>query len=227
LENAVLRLTNLRPVIFLLLLLSINCNQDQRPAQQTATPVNPSPGNTLKDSSALITAAGTGDLDQVRDLLDAGADVNVKGAGGRTPLMEACYAGHTQVVRVLLDNGANVSLKKSDGATALAFAEGGKHQEIIQMLEQVGQLLTASGKGDLKEVKTLIDKGTCVNARGVDGRTALMEAAYGGHTEVVRLLLEKGADVTTIKDDGATALSLTQDASHRDIHQMLLDKGAK
>ena len=213
-------------IVLFSLVLSISCNQDQRRTQQTARPGTTTPRRTV-NSSALITAAFSGDLNQVNDLLAAGADVNVKGADGRTPLMEACYGGHAQVVHVLLDHGANVSFKKNDGATALAFAQGGKHQEIVQMLDQVGQLITASGKGDQKEVKALIDKGASVNARGQDGRTALMEAAYGGHTEVVKLLLEKGADVTAVKDDGATALSLTQDASHREIHQILLDKGAK
>jgi ankyrin repeat protein len=222
-----LRTNSFLVTILFLLALSISCNQDHRPAYQTATPVKPSPGNTLKDSSALITAAAAGDLNQVKELLVAGADVNVKGGDGRTPLMEACYAGNTQIVRLLLDKGANVGLKKNDGATAFSFAQGGNSQEIIQMLDQVGQLLSASGKGDVKEVRALIDKGASVNARGEDGRTALMEAAYGGHTEVVKLLLEKGADVTPVKDDGATALSLTQGASHRDIQQMLMDKGAK
>ena len=39
----------------------------------------------------------------------------------------------------------------------------------------------------------LLDKDAEVNAKRIDGATALMVASQNGHREVVRALLEKGA----------------------------------
>jgi ankyrin repeat protein len=214
--------------IAILLATSAACRRNNKPANQKV-PVQEKATTTDQSgkSVGLILAAATGDTGKVKVLLDSGADANVKGGDGRTPLMEAAYAGHTEIARLLLDKGANIDLKKTDGATAISFARGRNDKALIEMFDQVNQLLAASAKGDVNAVKELLDKGASVNARGDKNRTALMEAAYGGHTEVVRLLLDKGADVTPQKDDGATALSLTQASSHKEIVEMLTQKGAK
>ncbi len=76
------------------------------------------------DRGALQAAAGSGRLDVVRMLIDAGADVNRRDrATGRTPLHAAVAAGPSgdapDIVTVLLTAGADVNATTSDGATAL------------------------------------------------------------------------------------------------------------
>ena len=66
-------------------------------------------------------------------------------------------------------------------------------------------LIKASERGDLPQVKRLLAKGAEVNAKTEfsitaliwpkDGRTALMAASERGHREVVQLLLATGAEV--------------------------------
>jgi ankyrin repeat protein len=214
--------------IAILLATSAACRKGNNSANQNAAvPEKAAAYEQTKKSIGLISAAGSGNTAKVKEMLESGADVNVKGSDGRTPLMEAAYAGNTEIARLLLDKGANIDLKKNDGATAIAFARGRSDKQLLEMFDQVNQLLAASAKGDVKAVKELLDKGASVNARGDKNRTALMEATYGGHTEVVKLLLEKGADVTPQKDDGATALSLAQGTSRKEIVEMLTQKGAK
>jgi hypothetical protein len=58
----------------------------------------------------------------VAALLDAGADVNGRGAGGSTPLMMAAGYGYTDIVNLLLDRGADAHAQMSDGSNALTFA---------------------------------------------------------------------------------------------------------
>src|SRR5215470_6021696 len=65
---------------------------------------------------------------------------------------------------------------------------------------QENDLFNAAGKGDLVRVQTLLTNGTDVNAKGKNGGTALLWAAYFGQAEVVTALLDKGAEVNA-KDD--------------------------
>ena len=89
-------------------------------------------------NSDLLTAARQGDTNQVKALLDKGADVNAKDKYGDTALMGAAEAGNTDVVRVLLDKGADVNAKSKDGVTALMYAKEKNHTKIIEVLKQYG-----------------------------------------------------------------------------------------
>jgi ankyrin repeat protein len=57
--------------------------------------------------------------EKVRALLDAGAQVNTHGPGGRTALHYAATAHHQQVVDLLLARGADPTLKDDNGRPAL------------------------------------------------------------------------------------------------------------
>ena len=94
------------------------------------------------------------------------------------------------------------------------------------MIRGVEQLMVASGKGDQARVE-LLDQGVSANARGFDGRTALMEAAYGGHTDMVKALLAAAVNVTPRKGDGASALSLAEGGGYTEIVALLRSAGAQ
>jgi ankyrin repeat protein len=90
------------------------------------------------EDAALIAAARTGHPGTVRDMLAAGANVNVKDEHGNTPLIEAARNGHDDVVRTLLDSRADVRAKNDEGQTALMLAVRGGHDETGQLLRQAG-----------------------------------------------------------------------------------------
>jgi hypothetical protein len=118
-------------------------------------------------NSDLLTAAKQGDTNQVKDLLDRGADVNAKHKGGQTALMYAVIKGHTDTIKILLDKGADVNAKDMYGDTAL---------------------MEATFKGHTGTIKILLDRGADVNAKDEDGYTASMYAKERGYTEIVELL---------------------------------------
>jgi ankyrin repeat protein len=88
-------------------------------------------------------------------------------------------------------------------------------------------LIKAAGRGDLGEMKLLLDKGADVNVKDGRGWTPLMEAANRGHSEIVRLLLEKGADVNLKHQYGWTALSIAKGKDNKEIERLLKARGAK
>ena len=108
-------------------------------------------------------------------------------------------------------------------ALALALPLAAVAQDKTKLNED---LWDAVRRGDAPAVKSLLDRGADVNARGRYQMTPLFKAAERGDAGIVRLLLERGADVT-IKDTfyGATPLTWALDKSHVEVVRALIEKG--
>jgi tetratricopeptide (TPR) repeat protein len=120
--------------------------------------------------SPLMEAAFKGDLAELKRLLSAGADVNVKDDDLSTPLMVAASQGHTAIVRELLARGADINMQNKYGWTPLMLATSAKHTEIIKLL--------LSNGADLKIKKR-------------DGSTAFTIAERVGLANIFSFLAEK------------------------------------
>ena len=70
----------------------------------------------------LFEAAKSGALDQVRQLVESGADVNAVGEHNITPLLWAYFSGRTEVLKYLLSKGGNVNYDGFNEGTLLTFA---------------------------------------------------------------------------------------------------------
>ena len=86
----------------------------------------------------MIMAAKSGDVEEIRELRKAGADVNARDEGvgrGRTVLLWAAGEGHAEAIRELLTERdgkkADVNATNNLGATALKCAAGEGHAEAI------------------------------------------------------------------------------------------------
>lgn len=86
----------------------------------------------------LLEAAKDGKSDDVRTLLEEGADPNFQDNCGVTALMLAANKGHSDSVRVLLDGKADPNLPDVYGVTALMLAARNGHTESVQALLQGG-----------------------------------------------------------------------------------------
>ena len=70
-----------------------------------------------------------GNLDCIKVLIRAGANVNSINAGGHTPLHEAAYRGYEDTIKVLLLHGANHHAASNQRRTPLheACMQGTSH----------------------------------------------------------------------------------------------------
>ena len=89
--------------------------------------------------------AGSGDLEQLDELLSQGVDVNAGDRTGVTALMRAAYHGQLAMVRALIGYGADPTAKDRSGLTALMMAKHGGHDEIVEALGRFG----AQGKTEV------------------------------------------------------------------------------
>ena len=71
-------------------------------------------------------------------LIDAGADVNLKGDLDWTALMFAAMRGDVESVKNLVDAKADVDSKTKDGETPLQRAAALEYKEIIEILKKAG-----------------------------------------------------------------------------------------
>lgn len=83
----------------------------------------------------LITAATNNNLDLVKLLLQAKAQVNQVDAFKTTALMTAVSKGNPAMVALLLASGADARAKDEDGKDALALAKESGNAAIVALLE--------------------------------------------------------------------------------------------
>ncbi|CAG9981166.1 unnamed protein product [Clonostachys byssicola] len=82
--------------------------------------------------------------------------------------------------------------------------------------------------GNSKVATALIggEGNSLLNARGLSGRTILLEAVYSLDKNMVQMLLEMGADVSIPDDEGWGPLALAAFVGHDEILSLMLDRGA-
>ncbi len=162
-------------------------------------------------ASALVEAAGVGDLAKVELLLkrDVRPDWTI-GETQRTPLHEAAAFGHAKVVQALIQAAIDADLlNRIIGATdqqrrtPLHDAACGGYVDVVGILLDYGAVIDAAGmdglqpihlaviKGDDKMVEFLLARGAYVLARDIEGRTAMDYARALHHDHLSRSLEEE------------------------------------
>jgi ankyrin repeat protein len=185
-------------------------------------------------------AARSGNLETVKLLVEAGANVNAaERFRGQTALMLAAVENHASIVQELIEAGAQVNTRTLEYTFQdLVGGAGG----IIHDRPQGGltALMFAARQGSSDAADRLVAAGADLNATEPQyGFTALQTAIFNGHYALARQLLEKGAN----PNDGSLYIvmemrnlatysnrpnpaDVSQGVSHMDVAKLLLDKGA-
>lgn len=148
-------------------------------------------------------AAILGDTERVKELLEAGVDLDSRGVRGKTPLFEAALKSQVEVLRLLRDHSADVNARDDSGVTPLHVASGDGHVEVVRCLLEYGvdpnadalfgtPLHWATAWEQPEVVRGLLAHGADANARNDDGGTPLSGAIRNGNTQIAALLRAHG-----------------------------------
>ena len=86
----------------------------------------------VKSFHPLHLAAGTGDFDRIRSLLETGRSINEQDSFGATPLLIATVAGREDVVDYLLKRSADPTIEAMDGYSLLHGAAFSGKKSLIR-----------------------------------------------------------------------------------------------
>ncbi|MBO9999489.1 MAG: ankyrin repeat domain-containing protein [Cyanobacteria bacterium SID2] len=174
------------------------------------------------DITPLMYAATIGDLEIVKLLVEACADVNAKSAYGNSALFDAAFSENQKVFKYL-EPLTNIQIQLA----VKRYIKTGKTYP-PRAYEMVNTLTEQALHGNLEAVAFILSKGINVNALDSKGETALLKAIQSKKDDVVHFLLKAGAD-PNIKEQcerGRTPLIVALQEGSEKAFQMLLEARA-
>jgi hypothetical protein len=152
---------------------------------------------------SLLNLASQGKTEDLRELLNAGANINRSDYDNRTALHLAASEGHLETVQLLVDRGADVNATDRFGGTPLHDAMEARRADIASYLRSKGSHLGnrhqglvqkvchAAAAGNVSLLENVLENSflTIQQCFDYDRRTPLHLAAGNGHMEVSDLTL--------------------------------------
>lgn len=184
----------------------------------------------------LFQAVKEGKKEQVKNLIDDGANIDEIGENGNTPVMVATQTGDVELVRLFIQEDADIDQQNKHLDNVLLYASAEGNFDIVELAIEAGAdttitnrfggtaLIPAADRGHVDIVRLLLERSDVdINHINDLHWTALLEAVILGnggkqHQEIVALLLEHGADPSINDEEGVTAL---QHARERGFSEMV------
>ena len=150
------------------------------------------------------------DLEEVKKLIEEGADVNYSRlivVSRETPIVLASREGYVDIVKELINNGADIN-------------------GVIEVTK-ISPIFIAASKGHIECVELLLNHGVDINDRGTQyNLTPLIGAIGDRRDDMIDFLISKGADVNKGDRDGLTPLMYAVDAKNLSAAAKLIAAGA-
>jgi len=191
------------------------------------------------DESRVADAVRGRNMEMLKSLIAAKADVNAPLPDGSTALAWAAYEDDTAAVELLLNAHAKAAVADEYGETPLSLASANGNAAIVKKLLEAGAdanaarwngetpLMLASRAGNPAAVQLLLERGAKADAvEARKGQNALMWAAAEGHAEACALLLKSGASPNSTSKGGFSPLIFAVESGDSKTVATLLDSGA-
>lgn len=144
----------------------------------------------------LFKAISNGDIQELRRLLDRGAEIDWQSNVGISGLMQALIYNQFKLAGFMVDRGCDLNLSDQDGYTALLY--------IINANSLDKQQTEA-----LPLMKKMIAKGANIYAADKSGAGVIHHAVSRLYPLAVEMLIVRGADVDMQNSSGVTPLMMT------------------
>ena len=193
------------------------------------------------DRTALHEAALWDKTDFMRDLLDAGIDLDLQDAAGRTALHLAVMKGNVANIEALLRRGADITIKDKLGFGP-GYLDGGKRIiiEHFGSMDEFKHVIEAYNKDRLysacvnSDVELFVDE--CIAKMSPEevisalneprSYTHLWHACKNGNLELVQLIMERTEDLVHREaPDGTTPYLKALLLNHREVTEYFEGKG--
>jgi len=185
----------------------------------------------------LLNAAKYGDTIRIRELVQKGADINIKDKSNNySPLMWASIKGNFDAAKLLIENGAELNCLGEYNNSALALAAFAGRIEIVKLLVLKGAeinpenpkytspLNSAVNEGHTEVARFLIDNGAVIQP---DILSQALQYPDNANPEIIYLLILNGANVNAISSKtfgGTTALIWAVKNNYLDLVKFILEK---
>ncbi|CAG9860300.1 unnamed protein product [Phyllotreta striolata] len=180
-------------------------------------------------------AAGNGDIEMTRLLLNKGANVNAIGGRLRENSLQVAVRGaFLHIVKLLVEAGADITAVDVEEHSVLTCAARCGCVETIKYLIKKGARVNHEEPGGVTAlrlavwanntpaVKVLIDGG----ARVIHSHHLIHVAVSNNNVDIVKILLDSGAVINSKDDQGQTALMVACSRKNISIAKYLLSRGA-
>ncbi|WP_341817238.1 ankyrin repeat domain-containing protein [Wolbachia endosymbiont (group A) of Agelastica alni] len=182
----------------------------------------------------LFAAVERGNVSEVTNLLNIGANIEARNAKNETPLCAASRIDKLDVLELLLSRNANVNVQDDDQRTPLHHAAYfGKGVELIlgkganieaKDINHWTSLHYAAWQGQLEAAKLLLDYGAIIEAKTNLGEVPLHISAKFGRLDILRLLLIRSANIDAKNNDNETALKVANKFGQSNVADLLEKK---
>ncbi|MCJ7454088.1 MAG: ankyrin repeat domain-containing protein [Wolbachia endosymbiont of Homalodisca vitripennis] len=161
---------------------------------------------TITNQEKMFAALEEGNLEDLKNYLKKGADINARSINSWTTLHFAAKGPSLEIIKFVLNQNLDVNVKDINGQSPLHIAAAYGRKNIVEFF--IGKT------------------GVYVDDLDNSGKTSLHIAAKNGHKDAVEILLKNNANTNTKDIAGFSPLHYAIKNNHIDVAKIMLEKEA-